>query len=288
MSVNIEAVSQQRRVWRPQHIENIEIAYRKSYSLHLPSHLHEELEMTIMQDTAWEFYYRGTKYIVPPGGFTLTQPGEVHKAFSDAQINCTFHGLRIDASFVQDLAAEIIGYSQGLPFFSTPIVTDRDLNQLIFSFHELVENSKESILKQESFLIKLLEEIILRYTEHRPKLKTIEDEYRPIQQVRDYLNDNFAKNISLKQLAYISNLSPFYLNRAFRKQFGLPPHAYQIQIRIARAKILLNSGLSISQVAIETGFANQSHFGKHFKRVVGVTPWKYIKESNCTQKRAIT
>lgn len=82
MSVNIEAVSQQRRVWRPQHIENIEIAYRKSYSLHLPSHLHEELEMTIMQDTAWEFYYRGTKYIVPPGGFTLTQPGEVHKAYN--------------------------------------------------------------------------------------------------------------------------------------------------------------------------------------------------------------
>lgn len=287
MSANIEGVCQKRRVWRPQHIENIEIAYRKSPGLNLPSHLHEELEMTIMQ-SAWEFYYRGTKYIVPPGSFTLTQPGEVHKAFLETQTYCTFHGLRFDVNFVQDLATEIIGYSRGLPFFSTPVVTDRDLSQLVSSFHRLVENSQESILKQESLLLKLLEQVILRYTEHRPKLKTIGDEYKPIEQVREYLNDNFAKNISLKQLAHIANFSPFYLNRAFRKQVGIPPHAYQIQIRIARAKILLNSGLSISQVATETGFANQSHFGKYFKRVLGVTPMQYIKESNYTQKRTIT
>ncbi|WP_072207748.1 AraC family transcriptional regulator [Mastigocoleus testarum] len=286
--MDIDGACQQRRVWRPQHIENIEIAYRKSPSLNLPSHLHEELEMTIMHNSSWQFYYRGTQYTVPPGSFTLTQPGEVHKAFSETPVNCTFNGLRINATFVQDLATEIIGHSQGLPFFSTPIVTDRDLNQLIFSFHQLIENSKESVLKQESILLKLLETIILRYAKHCPKLKAIGDESQLVQQVRDYLNDNFAQNVSLQQLADITNFSRFYLNRAFRKQVGIPPHAYQIQIRIARAKNLLNSGLSISQVAIATGFANQSHFGKHFKRAIGVTPWQYIKESNCIQKRTIT
>ncbi len=94
------------------------------------------------------------------------------------------------------------------------------------------------------------------------------------------MNDNYAENISLEELARIAKFSPFYLNRAFRKQIGIPPHAYQTQIRIQKAKALLKSNLSISQVAVKTGFSSQSHFGWHFKRVMGVTPKQYVKESN--------
>lgn len=278
--MNTNTIYQQRRVWQPQHIKNIEIAYRNSACFSLPAHFHEELEITIMQGSSWEFNYRGTKFTVPPLSFTLTQPGEVHKASLESQINCRFYGLRINTNLLQKLAQETTDNYQGLPFFSTPVVSDKELSRLIFMFHNLIENSKESILKQQSLLLKILEKLIFKYTQNRPNLKNIGNENQPIQRVKDYLNDNYAENISLEELAHIANFSPFYLNRAFRKQIGIPPHAYQTQIRIAHAKTLLTNNFSISQVAAKTGFASQSHFGWHFKRFMGVTPKQYVKESN--------
>ena len=203
----------------------------------------------------------------------------MHKASFESHFNCRFYGLRIKTDLLQQLIEEIKGNYQGLPFFSTPVASDKELSQLIFRFHILVKNSRESILKQQSLLLKILEKLVLRYTQNSPTLKNIGSENQSIQRVKEYLNDNYAQNISLDELAQIANFSSFYLNRVFRKQVGIPPHKYQTQIRIARAKTLLNN-LSISQVAVKTGFSSQSHFGYHFKKIIGVTPKKYVKESN--------
>lgn len=270
---------QERRVWQPQHIKNIEIAYRNSSCFNLPAHFHEELEITLMQGSNWNFGYRGEKFTVPPFSFTLIQPGEAHKASFESHFNCRFYGLRIKTDLLQELAEEIKGNYQGLPFFSTPVASDKELSQLLFTFHIIAKNSGESILKQQSLLLKIVEKLILRYTQDSFTLTNIGDENKWIQRVKEYLNDNYAKNISLEELARIANFSPFYLNRTFRKQVGIPPHKYQTQIRIARAKTLLNH-LSISQVAIKTGFSSQSHFGFYFKKIMGVTPTQYVKESN--------
>ena len=81
--------------------------------------------------------------------------------------------------------------------------------------------------------------------------------------------------IDLAQLAEIAQLSPFHLLRSFRNQVALPPHAYQIQVRILRAKQMLRAGMPCIETAFAVGFADQSHFTKHFKRIVGVTPGLY-------------
>jgi AraC-like DNA-binding protein len=63
----------------------------------------------------------------------------------------------------------------------------------------------------------------------------------------------------------------------------MPPHAFQTQVRVSRAKTLLLEGWSISQVASQTGFADQSHLTRHFKRLVGVTPGRYQQSSKNVQ-----
>jgi AraC-like DNA-binding protein len=63
----------------------------------------------------------------------------------------------------------------------------------------------------------------------------------------------------------------------FRQAVGLPPHAYQLQLRLSHARNLLAQGFPISYVAHETGFFDQTHFTKQFKRHVGVTPGTYRK-----------
>jgi AraC-like DNA-binding protein len=62
----------------------------------------------------------------------------------------------------------------------------------------------------------------------------------------------------------------------FTRHMGLPPHAYRKQQRIHKAKQLLRNRMPISRVAVEAGFADQSHLTRHFKQIVGVTPGQYI------------
>ena len=83
--------------------------------------------------------------------------------------------------------------------------------------------------------------------------------------------------MTLRELAGVVNMSPFHLSRAFRQAIGLPPHAYQTKLRLARAKTLLAQGYEAGYVASETGFFDQSHFTQQFKRHYLMTPGNYRK-----------
>ncbi|NUM81920.1 helix-turn-helix domain-containing protein [bacterium] len=97
-----------------------------------------------------------------------------------------------------------------------------------------------------------------------------------IRKVKDYIADNYTETISLDELSTLSGLSPFYLLRVFRKETGLPPYEFLINVRIERAKRLLIRRIPIAVVAHSTGFADQSHFTRFFKRLTGVTPGQYL------------
>lgn len=92
----------------------------------------------------------------------------------------------------------------------------------------------------------------------------------------EYLLDNLSEKVSLHELSRIVGLSSFHLVRVFRQETGFPPHTFLINARIEKAKELLAGGWSIAQTAYETGFADQSHFTRYFKRTVGITPKTYV------------
>jgi AraC-like DNA-binding protein len=90
--------------------------------------------------------------------------------------------------------------------------------------------------------------------------------------VRDYLRDNPSELVAIADLVDLSGLTESHLIRAFHREFGLPPHAYHLRRRLAAASELLASGVSVSTVAYECGFADQSHLSRKFKEVYGLTP----------------
>ena len=93
----------------------------------------------------------------------------------------------------------------------------------------------------------------------------------------DILNDRLHEKFSLSEFADEFGLSPFYFAREFKRATGFPPHEYQLQLRIARARELLRTrpGKTIAAIACELGFSDESHFRRHFKRIVGTTPGKF-------------
>ena len=264
------------RIWRSQYLQSIELVHGVSKSHWLPRHFHEELELGIRQGDGWQFNYRGATYSVPPNTLVVTQPGEAHYADCASDRDCTYRGLQVGVDLLQQVATEVAGRKTALPFFPMPLIYDRYLNTQIVQVHQALEQPI-SQLEQQTLMGEVLAQLILRCAENSPCQAKLGEERQPVERVRTYIEDHYNREISLEQLTQVANLSSFHLNRAFSKTFGMPPHAYQIQVRILQAKRLLRKQWSIEQVAIKTGFVSQSHFGSHFKRLVCVTPGQYIR-----------
>jgi AraC-like DNA-binding protein len=93
-----------------------------------------------------------------------------------------------------------------------------------------------------------------------------------LRDARAYLQAFSSRNVPLDELAREASLSASELCRRFTAAFGLSPHRYQLVLRLEAAKQGLLDGMTPSDVAAATGFADQSHLGRHFKAVFGVTP----------------
>lgn len=96
---------------------------------------------------------------------------------------------------------------------------------------------------------------------------------RALKQATDYVCDNLAGDLALKDIARAANTSPFHFSRLFKASTGLSPHRYVIQRRVERASgLLVGTDLPLHEIAEAAGFADQSHMGRHLKRLLGVTP----------------
>jgi len=238
-------------------------------------HTHETYAIGVIEQGAEAFDCRGNHFVAPAGSIALINPGEVHTGHAaDQATGWTYRMLYPDVSLLQRAASEL-GQQQAIPYFSNPVIQDRPLAQRIVKLHVALEGN--SRLEQDSRLLWTMAQLIVRHASNRPALAPIGKLSQPLQQVRDYLEAHYAENLSLDQLATVANLSRFYLIRAFRNQVGMPPHSYLNQVRLAQAKRLLAVGQPISDVAQQTGFADQSHLTRQFKRMLGVTPGQFSR-----------
>jgi len=89
----------------------------------------------------------------------------------------------------------------------------------------------------------------------------------------DFISDNLERHISLGEIATQVGMSSFHFAREFKKATGLAPHQYLIHKRVERAKLLLaQSQLPIVEISLRTGFTNQSHFTRLFRKLTSITP----------------
>src|SRR5882762_6188744 len=99
---------------------------------------------------------------------------------------------------------------------------------------------------------------------------------RALRRVRDFIEAHLEENISIQALASIAGLSMYHFARAFKQSDGMTPHEYLIHCRVRRAKdLIVETDLSLSEIALAAGFSDQSHCARRFREHVGVTPSSY-------------
>jgi len=149
---------------------------------------------------------------------------------------------------------------------------------------ELRAGSIGGSLLAESFANVLAVHLIRQVTGRRG-LKAAADGVLPrhkVHRVIEYIMENLEGNPTLERMAAVVNFSPYHFARLCKAATGLAPHQFVIARRIERAQDLLrtNGELGLAEVAFRSGFANQSHFSLHFKRIVGVTPRRFLENAN--------
>lgn len=99
---------------------------------------------------------------------------------------------------------------------------------------------------------------------------------RVVRRVREYIDNNIERRISVEVLAKVANLSVCYFVRAFKQSVGVTPHDYLIRQRVERTmKLLLGTDMPLSEIAIAAGFADQSDCARRFRQHVGMSPRDY-------------
>ncbi|HEX6190450.1 MAG TPA: AraC family transcriptional regulator [Pyrinomonadaceae bacterium] len=261
-------------VWRPADFSGIEMRSGISVAEPYPRHWHEEYQFCFIQAGGGELFYRGAAHATPRESLFIVHPGEVHSNQTD--VGCSFHSIYVHPELIRRLLLKLTDRKQCLPFFPDPMILDQDICADYKSLYAALAND-ETHLQTETIMLALLNKLVGRHAQDPFELTARRIEQVAVKKVREYIFDNHARNIRLKELARYADVSPFHLNHAFTRQIGMPPHAFQIQVRIANAKKLLRNGLSPASVASTTGFADQSHFIRHFKRLTKITPGDYVK-----------
>jgi AraC-like DNA-binding protein len=266
----------QPKIWRLPELGNLELLHATFVNHAFPRHTHDGFAVGVIEQGALGFYYRGENVVASQGAINLANPDEAHTGYAAAETGWTYRMFYLDPDLLQNAAAEIANRPiTRLPFFQTGVLDDDELARTIHQFHCSLEREKLSRLEKETRLLWLLTQLIIRHADAPPVLHRIGREDEAIHRVCEYIQTCYQENISIEQLANAAHLSPFHFIRVFRNQMGLTPHAYLTQVRVRRAKGLLTRGWTISAAAFETGFVDQSHLTRHFKRLIGVTPGQY-------------
>ena len=98
----------------------------------------------------------------------------------------------------------------------------------------------------------------------------------PYATIARYIAANVSRRVAVQELATLARVSVFDLCRAFRRDGRTTPYRLVLEIRVRHASAMLAAGATIAEAAMQTGFADQSHFTRHFKRLTGMTPRQYV------------
>ena len=265
---------EQARFSRREELDGLEMLAATYVTHSFVPHTHEGFVISAITRGAEAFRYRGQMHVASAGHVVFINPDEVHTGHAPHPDGWTYRTFYPSTALLKQAAQSLYGPKARMPFFSRTVVFDPALNAQIADTLATLERS-DSLLERETRWLELLVEVVAKYADDSGALESAGLEHRAVKLVKSHLEMHVPDPVTLAELSRLTGLSGFHLTRVFRRSLGLPPHAYQAQLRVRLAKSLLREGRGIAEVAADVGFSDQSHLTRQFKRLVGVTPAKY-------------
>ena len=253
--------------WRPRIPGVVEVFHAHFTEYAYPMHVHEAWTLLIVDDGAVRYDLDRHEHGTPHDTVSLLPPHVPHNGSP-----ATPHGFRKRVLYLDDthISDDLIGAAVDQPDLRDPVLRLR-----VSRLHTALAHAGDE-LEAESRLTLIGE----RLREHlRPR--TTADATRPdpvlARRLRELLDEHVVDGLTLDEAAGLVHAHPAHLVRAFSTAYGIAPHQYLNSRRVDRARRLLLDGRSPGEVASATGFFDQSHLTRHFRKLVGVTPGRYSR-----------
>jgi AraC-like DNA-binding protein len=258
------------RAWPLMGIE----AMRASTTRSFPRHTHDQYGIGLVDRGGHASWSGRGKVEAGPGSFISVNPGEVHDGHAVGGRPRAWRILYFDPAALLAWSGDVTGRDSAYEF-SRPVFGDGALHATFEAAFALGEDCEADTLACESAVLQLVAGLRAHCTASaRPETLAAPD----VRRARDRMAADPAAAVTLEELARECSLSRYQLLRAFSRAFGLPPHAWLMQARLARARQMLRAGTPLAEVAAAAGFSDQSHLTRCFARQFCVTPGRYARD----------
>jgi AraC-like DNA-binding protein len=248
----------------------LEVLQARYTTFWFPMHAHIEYTVAQVTEGTEVFMHRGTQKEAPRGSTIHLNPSESHNGRAAGR---SWAYVAAYPTIELLLATMPEHFCNGTPSFQSAVSICPRIQGRLVNLVQGVFSGKDTLWAQTEFLefvSQLFKSGSLRAETRSQRLDT------KLRRVREYLDDAPAQNATLLDLARLVSVSPLALLRAFRQQVGSTPYVYRTARRIQVAKMLLRESRAVAEVALDCGFADQSHLTTTFRRCTGVTPGEYI------------
>jgi AraC-like DNA-binding protein len=223
-------------------------------------HFHEGWQLVALTKGARHYQFRNGSVIAKPGRLIVLPPRLVHKARCVARGNTSFKIATIPEVCV-DVGAASVAISQSAP----------ELVDAFVSVFRMLTSADDGISK--AAVHYRLQEIL---AESIPASGSGSAALPPlVLQMESYMLERLDQVPSLDLLSSLVGLSRYHFAHTFSKHVGLSPLAFHGRARLMQARKLIVQGWSLAETSAYLSFSDQSHFGRHFRRVYGMTPGEY-------------
>jgi len=260
------------RRWESRFVSDLTFVETSEHSISYAYHLHDTLEIVWTRSGCAEMICRGHRYPVHCGNAVILAPNEVHGGGALNGSRFSFTTLHVPRTLVEALfSLDPAGNTSVWPPDPVQLIDGHAAKRL---YRDLIGGLPRTKSLDEQIICvgDALRGLVRNGRNGSHALVAGPESHPAVNQVKRILNAEFTEPIDLCRLADEVNLHQRYLISLFKAATGIPPHQFQIGLRIDLARRLIDRRIPLSMVASTSGFSDQSHLNRHFKRVYGVTP----------------
>ena len=265
-----DATSAIPRFWRDPHLPFIEArSIGDGRNICYTRHSHEEFSIGAITAGRCTYVHEKTRHTVSTGTVVLMNPGEVHACNPIEDEPWSYLMLYVDPHWLASLQGEEA--QAGQPVAATHTQSPALFNGLINLYAQLTDSVCETLAKHEAAVsfFSMMQRSLGSSTA-LPKTANLR-----VERVAEYIDAHFMRSIRLEDMCDAASLSQAYLIRAFEQRYHMTPHAYLTNRRVQYAQAQLRDGAPIAAIAQQSGFSDQAHLQRVFKKHLAATPGQY-------------
>jgi AraC-like DNA-binding protein len=233
-------------------------------------HRHDTYAIGVTTQGVQSFRYRGRAEQSLPGQVLVLHPDEIHDGHAGTETGFRYRILYVDPGLIHDALAE---WRYPLPFLREPVSDDRRLVAAVLPALEELDRPLEEVERDQILLD--LAEALAAADPSLPRRRVSARDWRAVERARDFLDGNLREGSRSAALEAATGLGRYALARQFRACLGTSPYRYLVMRRLDRARALIQQGRSLVEAALDSGFADQSHMTRHFRKAYGLTPKRW-------------